>query len=61
MMTVVWHIDDLKVSHKDPFEVTKFFTYFSNINWKKRTVHRVKVHDYFGMHLDYSELVVVKV
>ena len=23
-MTVTWHVDDLKVSHKDPFEITKF-------------------------------------
>ena len=22
-MTIVWHVDDLKVSHKDPWEVTK--------------------------------------
>jgi len=26
-MTVTWHVDDLKVSHKDPFEITKFATY----------------------------------
>ena len=23
-MTVTWHVDDLKVSHKDPGEVTQF-------------------------------------
>jgi len=22
-MTVTWHVDDLNVSHKDPFEITK--------------------------------------
>jgi len=30
-MTVTWHVDDLKVSHKDPFEITKFATYLSSI------------------------------
>ena len=28
-ITVTWHVDDLKVSHKDPFEVTNFAHYLS--------------------------------
>ena len=30
-MTVIWHVDDLKVSHKDPKEIDKFATYLSGI------------------------------
>ena len=47
-MTVTWHVDDLKVSHKDPFEITKFTAYLSSIYGKKLSVKRGKVHDYLG-------------
>ena len=30
-MTVVWHVDDLKVSHVNSFEITKFAGYLSII------------------------------
>ena len=30
-MTLVWHVDDLKVSHLDIFEITKFAGYISSI------------------------------
>ena len=53
MMTVVWHVDDVKVSHKDLYEVTKFSQYLSIIYGKKLTFHRGKVHDDLGMDLDY--------
>ena len=54
-MTVCWHVDDLKVSHKDPFEVTKFSTYLAGIYGEKMTVTRGIVHEYLGMDLDLSE------
>jgi len=57
----MWHVDDLKVSHKDPFEITKFATYLSSIYGKKLSVKKGKVHDYLGMDLDYSEKGSVKV
>ena len=45
-MTVTWHVDDLKVSHKDPQEVIKFAEYLCTVYGKKLTVkHRGKVHD----------------
>ena len=31
LMIVLWHVDDLKLSHKDPYEVTKISQYFSTI------------------------------
>ena len=39
-MTVTWHVDDLQVSHKDPFEITKFATYLSSMYGKKLLVIR---------------------
>ena len=55
-ITVSWHVDDLKISHKDSRVVDSF------IQWVKDTygaigevkVTRGKVHDYLGMKLDYS-------
>ena len=53
-MIVTWHVDDLKVSHKDPFEITRFAAWLSGIYGEDLTVHKGKVHDYFRMDLDYS-------
>ena len=57
-MTVTWHANDLKVSHKDPNKVTTFIfkTYGPNI-----TVSRGETHDYLGMDLDFSTKGVVKI
>ena len=30
-MTVLWHVDDLKVSHKCDFEISKFCVYMAKI------------------------------
>ena len=30
-ITVTWHVDDLKISHKDSREVTKFIKTFGDI------------------------------
>ena len=60
-MTVTWHVDDLKVYHKDPYQITKFSSYISIIYGEKLTVKRGKVHDYLWMDLDYSDEGSVKV
>ena len=39
-MTVTWHEDDLKVSHVDPFQITRFAQYMASIYGKKLTVNR---------------------
>jgi hypothetical protein len=44
-MTVIWHVDDLKVSHVDAFKLTKFASYLSSI-YGGLAVHRGKKHDY---------------
>jgi hypothetical protein len=53
-MTVCWHVDDLKVSHVDVCEVTKFGEWLSAEYGIAVVTHRGKVHDYLGMILDYS-------
>ena len=52
--TVIWHVDDLKCSHKKAFVNTKFATWLGSIYGKKLTVKRGKTHDYLGMDLDWS-------
>ena len=52
MITVVCYIDVLKVSHKNPFEVTKFTKNLSMLYEEKLKVHRIKVHDYLGVDWD---------
>ena len=53
-MTIVWHADDLKVSHKNVFEITKLAGYQDNI-YPGLQVNCGKVHDYLGMNLDFSK------
>ena len=50
-MTVTWHVDDLKISHKYGMEVTKFLHHFGQNYGERMKVHRGKVHDYLGMDL----------
>ena len=54
-MTVCWHVDDLKVSHIEPAEVTKFGDWLSKTYGVSVATHRGKVHDYLGMIVDFSE------
>ncbi len=54
-MTVCSHVDDLKVSHVDPKEVTKFVEQLSKTYGVSVTTHRGKVHDYLGMIFDFLE------
>jgi hypothetical protein len=53
--TVVWHVDDVKISHVDPNVVTEVIALFSTEYAKKAplTVTRGKMHEYLGMTLDY--------
>jgi hypothetical protein len=54
-MTVCWHVEDLKVSHVDPKEVTKFGKWLSKTYRVFVATHRGKVHDYLGMIFDFSK------
>ena len=53
-MTVVWHVDDLKVSHAKAIKITKLAMYLDGI-YPGLKVNRGKIHDYLGMNLDFSE------
>jgi hypothetical protein len=53
-MTVCWHVDDLKVSHADAEEVTRFGEWLNATYGISVVSHRGKIHDYLGMILDYS-------
>ena len=54
--TIVWHVDDLKISHKDHNVVSDVIaslkTEYEQIG--KMTINRGKIHNYLGMTLDYS-------
>ena len=54
-MTVVWHVDDLKVSHVDTTEVEKFVKQMEETFGQETplTVSWGQVHDYLGMTLDF--------
>ena len=54
-LTVTFHVDDLKLSHMYPFEITLFACYLSSIYGNKLVVHRGKVHDYLGINFDFYE------
>ena len=61
-LTVLWHVDDLKMSCKDNYELTKLLLYLKNIYGEKNFAFtRGKQHEYLGMDLDYGEAGVFKV
>ena len=56
-MTVVWHVDDLKISNENGDTVDDLINKPSERYGKEAylTIHRGKVHEYLGMKLDYCE------
>ncbi len=59
--TILWHVDDCKLSHVDPEVNTEFvevlkkeYESIFEDGSGEMTVHRGKVHKYLGMTLDYS-------
>jgi hypothetical protein len=55
--TVVWHVDDLKISHVDPDVVSEVIELINGDFGREIpvTVNRGKRHDYLAMHLDYTD------
>ena len=53
-MTVCWHVDNLKISHRDEEVVSAFAIKTSETYRPKTTISRGKVHDYLGMQLDFG-------
>ena len=53
-MTICWHVDDLKISHRRKIEVTKVEHWLRSL-YGDISVSRRKKHTYLGMEMDYSE------
>ena len=55
--TIIWHVDDLKISHRDPQVVQGIIDQLSEAYGKhsELTVNHGPVHDYLGMTVDYSQ------
>ena len=52
-MTVVWHVDDLKISHVDARAVNKMVAWL-DARYPGVTATRGKKHEYFGIKFDFS-------
>ena len=61
--TILFHVDDLKCSHRKKTLNDDSAKWLEKIYGKHRKVkiHHGKVHDYLGMKLDYSEKKTVKI
>jgi hypothetical protein len=53
-MTMCWHVDDLKVSHVDPREDTRFGDWLSETCGVMIVAHQGAVHNYLGMIFNFS-------
>jgi hypothetical protein len=67
-MTLCWHVDDMKISHKEVYAVDDMILWLRRKYEEimsdgegKMTVRRGKVHDYLGMTLNFSVLGEVKI
>ena len=54
--TLVWHVDDMKISHADSTVVDRIINMLEAEFGKEAplTIRRGKIHDYLGMTLDFS-------
>ena len=52
-MTICWHVDDLKVSHKDEGAVTALALKLASMYGEMTTISRGKIHEYLGMDIDW--------
>jgi Reverse transcriptase (RNA-dependent DNA polymerase) len=61
--TILWHVDDLKISHVDADVVTDVIAMLSSEFGKEAplTVTRGAIHEYLGMTLDFTEKGVAKI
>ena len=55
--TIVWHVDDLKISHVDPDVVTDIINKLNDRyrKLKKLVATRGKIHDFLGITIDYTQ------
>jgi hypothetical protein len=60
-ITMVWHVDDIKMSHEEEKEITRMITWLKNIYGDDTIVSRGRMHDYLGMTLDFTKKGEVKI
>ena len=55
--TIMWHVDDIKTSHRYPKVVTTIIDLISSFYGRESPliITRGKVHEYLGMTIDFSE------
>ena len=53
-MTIMWHVDDLKILHVNRFGLTKMLFFLYSL-YPGLTVKRGHVHTYIGMEMDFTE------
>jgi hypothetical protein len=55
--TIVWHIDELKISHVKPSVVSDIISQLEKVFGQEAslTIKRGKYHEYLGMHLDFNK------
>ena len=51
-MTIKWHLDDLKISYKNPRRINEVAQKLKQMNWNIK-IKRGKIQDYLVMCLDY--------
>ena len=62
-MSVIWHVDDLKISHENGDTVDALINKLSEkyVKEAELTIHRGKVHKYLRIKLDYREQGKIKI
>jgi len=61
--TIVWHVDDLKASHKELRMLKQFAVQLNDEFGRETPISKSygKIHDYLGMTLDYSKSVEMQI
>ncbi len=54
-LTIIWHVDNLMVSCKVDFELTKFSCYLAGIYGPRLMIHKGKRHDYLRVNLEFKD------
>ena len=52
--TVIWHVDDLKLSHVDKELVDEMIDWMKSLYRNDMRISRGKKHDYLGMNPEFS-------
>ena len=53
-ITIFWHVDELKISHRDEEMISALAIELAEEFGSKTTISTGKVHDYLGIDLDFE-------